>query len=608
MRDAYAAGATFPDPILVVVDWQSSALAAGTGVLADAAHSVEVAATARDIGNEGPQTIAEVEEELGVGDDGLSSVEAARRRESAGLNELPTHETHAILRFFSYLWGPIPWMIESAIVLSLLVRHWEDFAIISTLLVANAIVGFWEEYQAGNAIAALRSRLALRARVRRDGVWGTVEARELVPGDLIRVRLGDIVPADAVLLSEGEIEVDESALTGESLPVTHTREGTVYSGSVIRRGEASALVSATGGSTFFGKTAALVESTNVVSHFQRAVLRIGNYLIALDGVMVAIILVAAIVRGTRLTTTLEFVLVLTVAAIPVAMPVVLSVTLAVGARLLAVQEAIVSRLASIEELAGMDVLCTDKTGTLTQNRLSLGEPFAVSGVEPAEVIRAAALCSREEDQDTVDVAVLAGAPDAVQSGVRILDFLPFDPVRKRTEATIAEGDRQYRVSKGAPQVILQLVAGDDGISGAVQAAVGDFASRGYRSLGVARTDDGGDWHLLGILPLSDPPREDTASTIAAAAGMGLDIKMVTGDQVAIGREIATRVGLKANIIDASTLDEISDDIEEQGRLVEADRRFRPGLPRAQVPDHRSTAASRPHCRNDGRRGERRAGP
>ena len=293
-----------------------------------------------------------------------------------GPNEIAEHKTNSLLKFLSYFWGPIPWMIEIAVILSGAVGHWPDFFIILLLLVANGVVGYTEERQAGNAIAALKAKLAINARVKRDDTWITAPARELVPGDVIRLRLGDIVPADARLLDGDEIEVDQSALTGESLPATRVAGDAVFSGSIIRQGEIGALVYATGTHTYFGKTAELVADAHTVSHFQRAVLKIGNYLIILAVALVTVIVVTAILRGDAILTTLQFALVLTVAAIPVAMPTVLSVTMAVGARLLAKKQAIVSRLVAIEELAGVDVLCADKTGTLTQNSLTLGAPFS----------------------------------------------------------------------------------------------------------------------------------------------------------------------------------------------------------------------------------------
>ena len=499
--------------------------------------------------------LAEVEKKLGSSPDGLTQAEAQKRLTQYGANEIEEKKTNPLLKFLTYFWGPIPWMIEGAVVLSGVVQHWLDFFIILVLLVSNAVVGFWEERQAGNAIAALKAKLAIKARVKRDGKWVTPPARELVPGDAIQLRLGDIVPADARLLAGDPIQVDESALTGESLPATRKSGEAVFSGSIVRRGEIGALVYATGTKTYFGKTAELVQTAHTVSHFQRAVLKIGNYLIVLAVVLVAVIIAVAIFRGDPVLTTLQFALVLTVAAIPVAMPTVLSVTMAVGARLLAKKEAIVSRLVAIEELAGVDVLCADKTGTLTQNKLTLGDPFCVGKVTADQIILDAALASRAEDKDTIDMAVLGGVKDAAAlKAYQILHYTPFDPVHKRTEATVKGADgKQFKVTKGAPQVILALAAPATEVKSAVDKAVNDFAARGFRSLGVARADADGKWQFQGVLPLFDPPRDDAAATIATALKMGVKIKMVTGDALAIARETAKKLGMGANILDAAGL-------------------------------------------------------
>ena len=482
--------------------------------------------------------------------EGLTQIEAEKRLTKYGYNELTEEKANPFLKFLSYLWGPIPWMIEIAAVLSAFARHWEDLGIILALLVVNAIVGFWEEFQAGNAIAALKQRLALNAKVHRDKSWKSIPARQLVPGDLIRLRLGDIVPADAELLDSEPLEIDQSALTGESLPVTRKTSEVVYSGSIVRQGEADALVQVTGAKTYFGKTAQLVEKAHTTSHFQQAILKIGDYLIVLALVLVVFILGVAIFRGDPLLTTIEFALVLTIAAIPVAMPTVLSVTMAVGARLLAKEKAIVSHLASIEELAGVDVLCSDKTGTLTQNRLTLGDPFCVNGVAPEDLLLSAALASRAEDQDAIDMAVLGAVHQAKIATYAIIHFMPFDPVHKRTEATISKSGETLKVTKGAPQVILELATNAETVKAQVGKTIDEFATRGFRSLGVARTDQQGDWQFLGVLPLYDPPREDSKSTIETAQNMGIKVKMVTGDQMAIGKEIASQLGLGTNIVNA----------------------------------------------------------
>lgn len=517
------------------------------------AHSAKPGASALAKDDLKTLPVSEVEKKLATTADGLSDAEAQKRLTQYGPNEIAEKTDNPFLKFLTYFWGPIPWMIEVAVVLSAVAQHWPDFGIILLLLLANAVVGFWEEHQAGNAVAALKAKLAIKARVKRDGKWVTPPARELVPGDVIRLRLGDIVPADARLLDGDPIEVDQSALTGESLPANRKPGDAVFSGSIIRQGEIGALVYATGAETYFGKTAQLVQGADTVSHFQRAVLKIGNYLIILAVILVAIIITVALFRGDPFLTTLQFALVLTVAAIPVAMPTVLSVTMAVGARLLAKKEAIVTRLAAIEELAGVDILCSDKTGTLTQNKLTLGEPFCVKDMTAEQVVLNAALASRSDNKDTIDLAVLGGIKDdQALKGYEVSHFQPFDPVHKRTEATVKGTDgKQFKVTKGAPQVILELCVNADSVKSKVETAINEFAARGFRSLGVARADKDDQWQFIGVLPLFDPPRDDAKATIATAKQMGVSIKMVTGDQVAIARETAQKLGLGANILDAA---------------------------------------------------------
>jgi H+-transporting ATPase len=502
----------------------------------------------------------EVEKRLGSSPKGLSQAEAAKRLAQYGPNEIKEKKDNLFLKFLSYFWGPIPWMIEAAVILSGVVKHWLDFFVILFLLFSNALVAFWEEHQAGNEIAALRAKLATTARVLRDGKWATPKVADLVPGDVIRLRLGDIVPADARLLAGDPVQVDQSALTGESLPATRKPGEAVFSGSIIKRGETDAMVYATGTHTYFGKTAELVQDAHTVSHFQRAVLKIGNYLIVLAVALVALIVTVALFRHDPTLSTLEFALVLLVAAIPVAMPTVLSVTMAVGARLLAKKQAIVTKLSAIEELAGVDVLCSDKTGTLTQNKLTLGDPFCVNGVAADQIILDAALASRAEDKDTIDLAVIAGVKDDKElKKYQIVHFQPFDPVHKRTEATVKGADgKQFKVAKGAPQVILQMATNIADVKAEVDKAVNDFAARGFRSLGVARADQDDKWQFVGVLPMSDPPREQAKTTIASAVQMGVKVKMVTGDQLAIAKEMSRQLGMGTNILDATVLRDAKD--------------------------------------------------
>ena len=454
---------------------------------------------------------------------GLTAQEAARRLAEMGPNAIPEEHRSLLAELGSYFWGPIPWMIEVALVLSAILRHWPDVIIVGVLLVFNAGVGFWQERTAADAVAALKSQLALRAIVCWDGAWAEIDAAGLVPGDVVRIRLGDIIPADVVLLDGEYLRVDQSALTGESLPADKHPGDAAYSGSVAVQGSMTAVVTATGQATYFGKTTKLVATAQPVSHFQKAVLTIGDYLIWLSLALIAVLVIVELFRGAKVLTLLQFALILTVAAIPVAMPAVLSVTMAVGAVALSKMKAIVTRLESIEEMAGMDVLCSDKTGTLTQNKLTLAGPEPADGTSPAEVILAAALASRPGTADAIDKAVIAaaGGTDAL-AAYRQLRFTPFDPVTKRTEAQVAGDGGAFTVTKGAPQVILGLCGHDGAAPGngpldRAAAAVTELAGRGYRTLGVARRDGDGPWRFLGLLPLADPPRADSAQTIADAA-------------------------------------------------------------------------------------------
>ncbi|MEJ2724468.1 MAG: plasma-membrane proton-efflux P-type ATPase, partial [Deltaproteobacteria bacterium] len=466
--------------------------------------------------------------------EGLSSSEAEERLQQYGYNELEEKRVSPLRKFLGYFWGPIPWMIEVAAILSLVVRHWVDFIIIIVLLLFNALVGFWEEHEAANALDALKKQLALKARAIREGKWVGIPARELVPGDIIRLRLGDIIPADVKLIDGDYLSVDESALTGESLPVDKQVEDVAYSGSVAKQGEMVALVIGTGANTYFGRTAKLVESAGAVSHFQRAVMRVGDFLIFIALGLSIILVVAELIRGLPMIELIQFVLILVVASIPVAMPAVLSVTMALGALALSRMKAIVSRLQSIEEMAGIDILCSDKTGTLTQNKLTLGDPVPFEAKDSQDLVLAGALASKEEDQDAIDLAVMKGLEDESVLG-------SYDQAVKD-----AEGNT-FRVTKGAPQVVMKMSEMDETSKKKADQIVNDMAAKGFRTLGVARSTGDGSWQFLGILPLFDPPREDSQATIEQAEKHGLKVKMVTGDNVAIAKEIARQLHLGTNI-------------------------------------------------------------
>ncbi|RBO51517.1 plasma-membrane proton-efflux P-type ATPase [Rhodovulum sp. BSW8] len=501
---------------------------------------------------------------------GLSTAEAAARLGRFGPNTLAEEHRSLFKRIFGYFWGPIPWLIEIAAILSLILSDWADFGVILAMLLVNAGVGFFEENKADSAIALLKQKLAPAARVLRDGRWQEIAAKDLVPGDLVRLEIGNIVPAD-LRLTEGQyLSVDEAALTGESLPVDKAVGDTAYSGSVVRLGEMVGEVTATGMSTYFGRTAALVQGPERPSHFQQAVMRIGNFLIVAALVLVTIILIVSIWRENPLWQTVQFALILTVAAIPVALPTVLSVTMAVGAERLARMKAIVSRLVSIEEMAGVDVLCSDKTGTLTLNQLTVETPRPAAGATRDDLLLAAVLACNANAPDAIDQAVLAAA-DGIEArrDYKLSTFTPFDPVSKRTLAEARRGDETWRFAKGAPQVILDLAGLEGAARTALEAEVDALAAQGFRAIGAARAEGEGAWQFLGLIPIFDPPRPDAAETIAKAGEMGVTVKMITGDHEAIARQIAGQLGLGQAMYPAGQLLE-GDPAEVEARVRAAD--------------------------------------
>ncbi|WP_414898408.1 plasma-membrane proton-efflux P-type ATPase [Rhodovulum sp. YEN HP10] len=501
---------------------------------------------------------------------GLSTAEAQARLGRFGPNTLAEEHRSLFKRVFGYFWGPIPWLIEIAAILSLVLSDWADFGVILAMLLVNAGVGFFEENKADSAIALLKQKLAPAARVLRDGRWQEIAATELVPGDLVRLEIGNIVPAD-LRLTEGQyLSADEAALTGESLPVDKAVGDTAYSGSIVRLGEMVGEVTATGMKTYFGRTAALVQGPGRKSHFQQAVMRIGNFLIVSALVLVSIILIVSIWRDNPLWQTVQFALILTVAAIPVALPTVLSVTMAVGAERLARMKAIVSRLVSIEEMAGVDVLCSDKTGTLTLNQLTVETPRPAVGASRDDLLLAAALACNANAPDAIDQAVLAAA-DGIEArrDYKLGTFTPFDPVSKRTLAEARRGDETWRFAKGAPQVILDLAGLEGAARTALEAEVDALAAQGFRAIGAARAQGEGAWQFLGLIPIFDPPRPDAAETIAKAGEMGVTVKMITGDHEAIARQIAGQLGLGQAMYPAGQLLE-GDPAEVEARVRAAD--------------------------------------
>ncbi|MFG1479122.1 plasma-membrane proton-efflux P-type ATPase [Xanthobacter sp. V4C-4] len=500
--------------------------------------------------------------ELGSAPQGLSAAEVSARQTKYGPNAIAAQEESRWKKLLGYFWGPIPWMIEAAALLSLVRLDWADFSVVMGLLIYNAIVGFWQDSKAASALAALKKGLALKARVLRDGQWATVDTADLVPGDVVSVSGGDTLPADLILTEGKYLSVDQAALTGESLPVSKAVGDSGYSGSIVRQGAMTGLVTATGNSTFFGRTAKLVASAGAKSHAEKAVLQMGDFLIILSAALAVLLVVAQVHRDIvadghwewqHAGAIVQLVLVLLVASVPVATPAVMSVTMALGALALSKQQAIVSRLSAIEELAGVDVLCSDKTGTLTLNKLTLQAPIPWGDASPDELILGAALASQKQSDDAIDKAVLAAVTDAQALGAYTpVDFTPFDPVNKKTAATVKGPDGKIvHYAKGAPQVIAALAGLSPDTAAEYFATVARLAQSGTRALGIARSADGTHWTLLGLLPMLDPPRSDAAETIARAKELGVTVKMVTGDDVAIGSEISRQLGLGDHLLVAS---------------------------------------------------------
>ncbi|NP_001311075.1 H(+)-ATPase 4 [Solanum lycopersicum] len=519
--------------------------------------------------------IEEVFEQLKCSREGLTSDEGANRLQIFGPNKLEEKKESKILKFLGFMWNPLSWVMEMAAIMAIALANgdgkppdWQDFVGIVCLLVINSTISFIEENNAGNAAAALMAGLAPKTKVLRDGRWSEQEAAILVPGDIISVKLGDIVPADARLLEGDPLKIDQSALTGESLPVTKNPGDEVFSGSTCKQGELEAVVIATGVHTFFGKAAHLVDSTNNVGHFQKVLTAIGNFCICSIAIgMLVEIIVMYPIQHRKYRDGIDNLLVLLIGGIPIAMPTVLSVTMAIGSHRLSQQGAITKRMTAIEEMAGMDVLCSDKTGTLTLNKLSVDRSLVevfTKGVDKEYVLLLAARASRVENQDAIDACMVGmlADPKEARAGIREVHFLPFNPVDKRTALTYIDSNGNWhRASKGAPEQILDLCNCKEDVRRKVHSMIDKYAERGLRSLAVARQEvpekskesTGGPWQFVGLLPLFDPPRHDSAETIRRALNLGVNVKMITGDQLAIAKETGRRLGMGTNMYPSASL-------------------------------------------------------
>jgi plasma-membrane proton-efflux P-type ATPase len=476
---------------------------------------------------------------------GLSNEQVEARRQQYGPNEVLEEKPHAILRFQSKFWSLSAWMLEAIAVLSWVLHRYADVAIAAALLAVNATIAFAQERRAEGVVETLRRRLQVNARVLRDGHWQTLSARELVPGDVTRIRQGDVVPADIQLLS-GTLSVDQSVLTGESQDAEKIADATLYSGSVIRRGEATGLVTATGERTYFGRTTELVQIARPTLHAEALVAYLVRWLFVIVGGVVPVIVGLAIARGVPLADVLPLLLALLLGAVPVALPVMLTVSMAVGARELSASGVLVTRLSATEDAAAMDVLCVDKTGTITANQLTVARVIPLAGFTDKDVLLYAAYASEAANQDPIDLAILAAArdPTTTPGEITVLSFVPFDATLRRTEAVVQASGRSVRVVKGAVDVIAQVCGLDATGTAALDAQARQEADRGYRTLAVARGFDPSAPEPVGLLCLYDPPRANAAALITELRSLGVTVKMLTGDALPVATEVARQVGLR----------------------------------------------------------------
>lgn len=506
---------------------------------------------------------------------GLSGDEAARRLSEAGANEIAEEKKNGFRDFFKRYWGPMPWLLELAIVLTLILGHVTESVIIFVLLTVNAVIGYLQSQNSRKAVELLKKKLKVNAKVLRDGNWTQKQAKEIVRGDVVSVRLGDIVPADAMILS-GEIAADESALTGESLPKNLQPSDIVYSGSIVKSGEAKCVVINTGANTYFGKTVDLVKKARPKSKQEELMLNIVKNMMYVGIAASAVVSLYALYLHKDFLFILSFIVIFLIGAIPVALPAVLTIVQAVGALELSKKGVLVTKLDSVEDAASITVFCFDKTGTITQNKLTVvGSRSFSSQRDDRDVVKLAALASKEEGMDAIDLAILNYAESL---GIRFDDaekisYTPFDPQNKRTEAEVKSGGVRYRIWKGAPRTLLELCGntGEDTTAAAVNEAVGGFSEKGCRTIAVAVAKEEEPPEFVGLLAIADPPREDSGKMIAEIKGLGVRPVMLTGDSIAIAKEISEKVGIGGRIRRAGELEGLSR--EEQLALIQGSDGF-----------------------------------
>jgi len=499
---------------------------------------------------------------------GLKRAEVESRLKQHGYNEVPERKINPLVRFAKRFWGVTAWMLEIIIILSWILGKYSDLHIVTALLFLNSIIGFAEEQKASSAVEALKKKLEVNARVLRDGMWKIVPARELVPGDIIRVRSGDFVPADVKIIME-ELVVDQSALTGESMEIEKKSDDLLYSGSVVKRGEANGIVVLTGVETYFGRTTELVQMARPKLHMEEVVSKVVKWLLVIVAVLLSLSLVFSMLKGTNLLEILPLMLVLLLGAIPVALPAMFTVSMAIGSMELVKRGVLVTRLSASEDAATMDILCVDKTGTITMNKLSVANVIPLNGYGEQEVILYGALASQEANQDPIDLAFISVARQKNLKEYSFVQkiFVPFDPKTRRTEALVQKDSQEFRVMKGAVDVVAQTCGLDDRAIGRLEARADEFAKKGYRTLAVARTDDQNQPKLAGLVTLYDMPRPDSKRLMEELGELGVSVKMLTGDALPIAREIAKHVGLEENVIRISDLKEFAK--EDPAKAAEA---------------------------------------
>jgi H+-transporting ATPase len=486
---------------------------------------------------------------------GLPSVEVEKRLKQYGFNEVPEKKHSPVITFAKKFWGLTAWMLEIIIVLSWFLQRYADLYIVTGLLVFNAFLGFVEEQKASTAVEALKEKLRVSARVLRDGAWKIVSARELVPGDMVRIRYGDFVPADVKIVT-GDLQVDQSALTGESFTVEKKLNDVLYSGSIVKRGESNGIVISTGVKTYFGRTAQLVQLARPKLHIEEVISNVVRWLLIIVIALIAVALTFSVFRAFSLFDVLPIVLVLLLSAIPVALPAMFTVSMAIGSMKLAKKGVLVTRLSAVEDAATMNVLCADKTGTITMNKLSIAKVTPLNGFSEKEVVLYGALASQEANQDPIDMAFieLAKRENLMDNTFVQKTFVPFDPRTRRTETTVQKDGNEFKVMKGAVRAIAEICGLDENETKNLEAQTAEFAAKGYRTLAVAKADiQGGQPQLVGLSTLYDKPRPDSKQLIHELQELGISVKMLTGDALPIAREIAKDVGLGENVIRASDL-------------------------------------------------------